>query len=111
VNNISEVLKTAGLSPRSGETLVMSGKANLWRRVESVGGLLYLTSDRLIFCPHRANFQADVLVCERAQISSIEPVRTMGLISNGIRITLKNGAGIRLVVSRRREWMRALGAR
>jgi hypothetical protein len=110
VTDISEVLSAAGLGPRVGEGLVMSGKANLWRGVESVGGALHLTSDRLIFRPHEMNVQVDVLVCERTEISSIKAVRTMGLIPSGIRLTLKSGAGIRLVVSRRREWMPALGA-
>ncbi len=40
---------------RSKESLVKKGPANLLRGVESVGGVLRVTSHRLIFDPHSGN--------------------------------------------------------
>src|SRR6187455_2813762 len=64
----TSIVKTPLLS---GETPVKDGGANLQRGVETVGGWLYLTNQRVVFESHAFNVQTGVTEIPLASISGI----------------------------------------
>lgn len=55
---------------RPGETVIKEGVANLQKRVETVGGKLWLTSQRLVFEAHKLNIQGGTTEIELSDIQS-----------------------------------------
>lgn len=56
-----------------GEALYKDGMSSLYRGIETVGGWLYLTNQRLIFEPHALNVQTDTIAVPLTCIHSVEP--------------------------------------
>ena len=97
-----------------GETPVKDGAANLQRGLETVGGWLYLTSQRLIFEPHAVNFQIAVAVVPRASITGARKCWTrflnlIPLFPNSVAVTTADGTEYRFVLFGRQEWIDAIG--
>jgi len=90
---------------RPGETIEYSGLANHFLNFEGRGGRLTLTRDRLIFTPHAVNLQVSDLAIPRGEIAGVAPVRTLGIVPNGIAVTLKSGDIERFAVNGRNQWM------
>jgi hypothetical protein len=87
--------------------------ANLQRGIETVGGRLWLTTERLVFESHGFNVQTGTTVIDREEISSAEPcwTRFLGLIPlapNSLAVTLRDGTTHRFVLWGRREWAAAI---
>jgi hypothetical protein len=80
------------------------GPANLFRGFEGVGGMLTLTSDRLVFRPHVMNIQRQEETIELADIECVEKANTLGLVPNGFKVVTAD-AEFRFVVSRRTRWI------
>jgi len=98
---------------RPGETLVRQGGANLQRKLETVGGHLYLTNERLVFESHRFNIQQGPEELELAQVQSTEKAWTkflnvIPLFPNSLAVTLREGAEFRFVVFGRGAWQQAI---
>jgi GRAM domain-containing protein len=96
----------------SGEELLRSGRANLQRGVETVGGHLYLTPVRLIFESHRFNVRRGTTEIQLRDIEAVRPVWTRFLnaiptFPNSIEIDTRS-EGFRVVVGSRRRWMEAI---
>ena len=53
----------------SGETIIKQGPANLQRGIETVGGFLFLTGQRLIFESHKSNYQTGTTIIDLKDIS------------------------------------------
>ena len=53
------------------EKVIKSGKANLQRGIETVGGVLSLTKDHLRFVPHDTNFQREPVAIGLGEIQSV----------------------------------------
>lgn len=91
-----------------GEELLKQGGANHRRKAEGVGGYLYLTSERLLFCSHKFNLQNHELSIPLEDISSVRPRLTAGFIPNGLEVVWGGEKKERFVVAGRREWAREL---
>jgi GRAM domain len=96
-----------------GETVVREARANLQRGVESVGGHLYLTDQRLIFESHRFNVQRGATIVPLSDVVEVEPIwtRFLGVLPtfpNSIRVRMRDGEDQRIVCSKRGEWIAAI---
>jgi hypothetical protein len=108
----SPFVPTAGdITLDEGETIVQTGLANHFRNFEGRGGRLALTSAYLRFKPHPVNIQRRTLDIPRADIVAASPVRTFGIIPNGIAVQLASGRVERFAVNDRLKWLDALNAR
>ena len=58
------------------EALIKKSAANLQKGIETVGGYLYLTNQRLIFEAHAINFQGGTTIIHLSNIVSIEKIWT-----------------------------------
>lgn len=104
----------AKLNLREGERVLKDGAANLQRGVETVGGRLYLTDQRLVFQPHRFNVQFQPAELELAAIRSVRPCWTkflnlIPLAPNSLSV-LAVQAEYRFVLFGRRGWATAIRA-
>lgn len=107
----SPLVPTAGdIVLDEGETMVQSGLANHFRNFEGRGGRLALTSTHLRFKPHPVNIQRRALEIPLADIVAARPVRTFGIIPNGIAVQLASGKVERFAVNDRLAWLEALNA-
>jgi hypothetical protein len=89
------------------ETLLREGPANHFRGVEGVGGKLYLTKKRLRFVAHKLNIQVHDTSWPLDEIERVEPVRTLFVIPNGLRLE-HHGKRERFVVYENRAWAEAI---
>lgn len=92
----------------SGDGLLRSGLANHFKGIEAVGGKLFLTERRLRFVSHKLNVQRHDESWALDEIASVEPTRTLGIIPNGMRVTLRSGGRERFVLYERRAWVEAV---
>ena len=84
--------------------VIYSGGANHFKNAEAVGGTLYLLSDRLAFKSHQVNIQNHTFAIKINNIQDIIFYNTLGLIPNGLKIILKDGAEEKFVVNHRDIW-------
>jgi len=91
-----------------GEKIVKEGAANHFKGVESVGGKLFLTNFRLYFKSHAFNVQVHELSIPLDEIKSVELKNTLGIVPNGMAVTLKDGHEERYVVYGRGDWKRKI---
>lgn len=103
-------MKTA-LNP--GETLLREGAANLQRGIETVGGKLYLTDQRLIYEAHRFNVQSDaeLIPLSRVRATALVWTKFLNLIPvfpNSLAVTLDDGVERRFVLYGREDWKTAI---
>jgi hypothetical protein len=93
----------------SHEILVKSGAANLQKGVETVGGKLYLTTQRLIFEAHKINIQGGVTDIKLSDVNTSKLVWTkflglIPLVPNSLAVILKNDKEYRFVLFGRKVW-------
>lgn len=108
--NKNLVLDT-GVELNENELIEAQGPANLFRKIEGVGGKLFLTNERAIFNSHKLNIQSGATVMPFSEIESVQPRKTSGFINNGISIKLKSGEEYKFVVNDRDTWLRELNTR
>jgi hypothetical protein len=87
------------------EFLIKKGLANHFKGLESVGGELYLTNNRVIFKSHQFNIQTHTEKFPIDEIVDIGKRNTLGIVPNGIFIKMKDGRFEKFVVWRRSEWL------
>jgi len=97
------------------EKLVLEGDANLQRGLETVGGKLFLTDQRLFFQSHALNVQSGPTQIELSDICGTRLCWTtfLGLIPlfpNSLAVETATGPEYRFVVSGREQWATAIGA-
>ena len=73
------------------EIIELSRPANHIMGLEAVGGRLFITNQRMVFKSHAANIQAHELTIEYTEISKIDFFNTLGLVPNGLKISLHTG--------------------
>jgi hypothetical protein len=88
-----------------GEIPLHSGPANHWRGVESVGGWLYLTNQRLLFTPHSVGIQTHQSSIDLFQIASVEAGASLWIIPNQLVVVTKSGKREKFVVQGREQWV------
>src|SRR5690242_4507407 len=85
------------------ERLLIEVSANMFRGLEAVGGKLTVTNRRLVFRPHAVNVQTQPEEVPIENLAGAAPCNTLGIVPNGMLVTLKDGSTRRFVVSRRSE--------
>jgi hypothetical protein len=100
---------------RKDERVVKEGAANLQKGIETVGGKLCLTNQRLIFEAHKFNVQGGVSELDMSDIQSLHSCWTkfLGFIPifpNSLAIYTKHGEEYRFVLNGRSEWAVAIEA-
>lgn len=93
------------------EPIVLEGPANHFKRIEGVGGKLFLTDTRLRFVSHTLNVQTHDESWPLDTIAEVEAMRTLKIIPNGLLVTLKDGTTERFVVWQHQQWADAIDAR
>ena len=96
-----------------GEQILKAGAANLQKKIETVGGKLYLTNHRLIFEAHKFNFQRGVTELQLSSIQYLRPcwTRFLGIIPilpNSLIVCKKSGEDFRFVLFGRQAWAAAI---
>ncbi|MBD2461543.1 hypothetical protein H6G89_10825 [Oscillatoria sp. FACHB-1407] len=97
------------------ERLIKQGGANLQRGIETVGGQLYLTNQRLVFESHRLNVQTGAVIIPISKIVSVKACWTkflniIPLLPNSISVSTSDNQIYALVVFNRNEWLSAITA-
>jgi hypothetical protein len=90
------------------EEVLRTGPASHQRRWENRAGSLTLTSRRLVFLSHGLNLDNADLVIPLADITVVEPARTLGIIPNAFRVVLGDGTRHQFTVFGRKAWMDAV---
>jgi hypothetical protein len=91
-----------------GEDLVKEGGANHFKKIEAVGGWIYLTQKRLLFRPHSINFQRQELSVPLSEISEVKLRKTFWIIPNGLEIKTIDGRTEKFVVEDRQDWVKKI---
>lgn len=97
------------------EKLVREGAANLQRGLETVGGKLFLTDQRLFFQSHSFNIQTGATEVPLPQILGTRPCWTkflslVPLLPNSLAVLTSSGTEYRFVLFGRKEWAAAIDA-
>src|SRR5215212_11712145 len=95
---------------RPGEALVRESRANMQRGMESVGGHLYLTDQRLIFESHKLNVQRGATEIPLGEVAGMQKQWTkfLGLIPtapNTLAVATTGGEEHKFVCGKRDDWM------
>jgi GRAM domain len=101
--------------PLPDESPVKEGAASLQRGIETVGGRLYLTNQRLVFESHALNIQTGDTVIPLLTITGARKCWTkflnlIPLFPNSIAISTKGGKEYRFVAVGRQVWIEAIEA-
>lgn len=96
-----------------GETLLRSGRANMQRGAETVGGKLYLTSERMVFIAHSFSVRSGPSEVPLALIAEVSTAWTklfgvLPLMPNSLALTLRDGSARSFVVPGRGAWIAAI---
>ena len=102
--NSKAVKRQTQIETKDGESIIHSGGANHLKNREAVGGKLYLLTDKLQFKSHRLNLQNHELTIHIDQIKDVTFYNNLGIIPNGLAISLKDGRQEKFVVSGRQHW-------
>ncbi|QIL40778.1 hypothetical protein G7074_16815 [Pedobacter sp. HDW13] len=84
--------------------IVYAGASNHFIKREAVGGKLYLLNDRLVFKSHSLNIQNHTLSIQIDNINEVSFFSPLGIVKNGLQLTLKDGAIEKFVVNNRNIW-------
>lgn len=85
--------------------IVYSGMASVYKDGITVGGTLYLLSNRLIFQTNTINFfKRHELTISLNQIIEVELITTMGIINNDLLIKMENSNTKQFIVFDRKIW-------
>jgi hypothetical protein len=95
---------------RRDEEVIRDAAANLQRGIETVGGWLYLTTERLIFEAHAFNIQAGATIIPLRDVEDIWKTWTkfLGLLPvfpNSLAVSTAKGKTFRFVLGNRDAWI------
>lgn len=104
---------SAADSLHPGESILKEGRANMQRGLETVGGKLTLTTQRLLFEAHGLNFQRGATELWLQQVASQKGGWTkflgvLPMVPNSIVLTLADGQEFSFVVTGRAAWLTAI---
>ncbi|MDO9356577.1 MAG: hypothetical protein Q7T55_22960 [Solirubrobacteraceae bacterium] len=96
-------------------TVLKTGRANLLRGRESVGGKLELDGKQLRFVPHDLNVQRDQVALYITDIKQLRPAWTkfLGIVPlapNGLDVEMRNREVWHFTVGGRKDWIREIEA-
>jgi GRAM domain len=90
------------------EQLIKEGGANHFMNREGVGGWIYLTDSRFYFKSHDLNIQNHEFIVNLNEIADAEKTNSLGVIPNGLKLTLKNQTVEKFVVTGAKSWEKAI---
>lgn len=90
------------------ESIIKEGAANHFKDIESVGGRLFLTNQRLYFNSHSLNVQIHELSIPYSEIRSVGKRNTLFIVPNGMYIELQNGKNEKFVLWGRAKWIQEI---
>lgn len=90
------------------EKVVIETPANHFKNIESVGGRLYITNQRVFFKSHPVNIQNHELSIPFSNIRSYGKRNTLGIFPNGIYIEKNDLAVEKFVVWKRDQLLSVL---
>lgn len=98
---------------RQGEQVIKEGAASLQKNIETVGGRLRLTNQRLLFEAHKFNVQRGVTEIELPSIQASRPCWTkllgfLPLFPSSLAIVTQQGREYRFVLFGRHAWAAAI---
>lgn len=98
---------------RDDEEMIRDSAANLQRGIETVGGWLYLTTERLIFEAHAFNVQSGRTIIPLRDVEDVWLCWTklLGLIPvfpNSLAVSTAKGKTFRFVLGDRDKWRIAI---
>ena len=82
--------------------------ANHSKGIEAVGGMLYLTNQRLVFESHQFNIQNHQLSLKLVEIKKVDRFKSLGLINNGLSITTTANVVEKFAVEQPEQWVSKL---
>lgn len=92
-----------------GERIIFEEGANLFRsRINAVGGKLVLSNQRLLFIPHRYNFQREQAIIKLKDIKVVIPGKITRIANKSLRVISRENAEYYFTVNNREEWIRQL---
>lgn len=100
---------------KQNEKLIKTGVANLQKGIETVGGQLYLTNQRLVFEAHKFNVQGGTTEIALSDIKSSKKCWTKFLgfvpvMPNSLAVYTNAGKAYRFVLFGRGAWAAAIEA-
>ncbi len=98
-----------------GENVIKVGRANIWKGIEAVGGMLYLTDKgRLVHVPHSVNIQRSIVAVQVPNIIDVETrwTRFLGIpiAKNGLFVTQSQGQDFKYVVWGTKSWRESINS-
>lgn len=90
------------------EQVIMEGKANIMKRLEGVGGTLYLTESTLIHKPHKFNVQSQETSILLENIKEVEKKNDFLVLRNLIIVRTDDGIEYKFRVYKRDEWVQKM---
>ena len=95
------------------EIEIKEGGANLQKNIETVGGKLHLTNQRLIFKSHKINIQTGITEIQLADIESIKKCWTkflgfIPIMPNSLAVNTIDGKVFSFVLFGRSSWESAI---
>lgn len=91
-----------------GESEIRRGGANFLYQGSSVGGILYLTDQRIIFKSHGYNQYVGHVKISLSSITDVQVNNSISPISNGMCLTMTDNSQSCLLVFSRDEWIEAI---
>lgn len=96
---------------QEGEEIIKEGVANHFQGIESVGGRLFLTNQRVFFKSHSLNIQTHEQSIPYSEIKSTGKRNTLLIVPNGMYIELLNGNIEKYVLFERSKWIKEIEQR
>ena len=108
VLNLKDKVKLISLDLQINEVVLMEAAANHVKKLNSTGGKLFLTNQRLLFKAHGANLKIYNLCYNLQEIVDIEIWKVLGLMSHGL-IVIHDNFEDRFMVEYPEIWLREIG--
>ncbi|MFB4169299.1 GRAM domain-containing protein [Virgibacillus sp. JSM 102003] len=90
---------------KSNEQIQYDIGTNLKRGLESVGGKLKVTNERLYFKPHAINIKKKELELSMDSITNVKKSKSLGLIPNALTVVVDDGSEYKFVLGKSNEIM------
>jgi hypothetical protein len=101
--NRYKIQETTSLELIENEQLVKCDFANQLSSIESIGGKLYLTNLRLIFKPHRLNFQKNQIELKLNKIIRVSESKFLGIYPTKLIIE-SEGKSYKFITDNHKDW-------
>lgn len=102
------VKETTKIALMEGEKIEFQSGATHCSGITGAGGKLYLTNKRLYFKSHALNLQTHDLTIFLHDIEQVDRYKSIGVINNGLVVSIKNGTTEKFIVEEASAWKKLL---